>query len=309
MRPQNPASIRCCPRSSAETEFLRSLEASKRIYIGPEDAEARKLRQLSPFHDEKPAGRAPDRQAANDQVARRNPVDGRFGRMVTDRGASGRMAKDEAGLYEYQIAATMTNVYLEQGCERSAYAPIVGSGPDGIVLHYSANRRRTDSGELVLMDVGAECSSYATDVTRTVPVNGKFTPRQREIYEIVLGAQKAAIAAIKPGARVHGAEGSLQQIAYQYIDTHGKDLLGQSLGRYFTHGLSHFVGLDVHDPGDINRPLEPGMVITIEPGIYIPEENIAVRIERHSWWSPRTGSRHPEALPRDPEEIERLVGK
>ena len=113
-----------------------------------------------------------------------------------------------------------------------------------------------DSGELVLMDVGAECSDYATDVTRTVPANGKFTPRQREIYEVVLGAQKAAIAAVKPGAVMRGGKGSLQQIARDYIDSHGKDLHGESLGKYFTHGLGHYVGLDVHDPGDLSWPLE-----------------------------------------------------
>src|SRR5262249_51930639 len=124
-----------------------------------------------------------------------------------------------------------------------------------------------------------ECSDYATDVTRTVPVNGKFTERQREIYEIVLGAQKAAIAAIKPGIKLRGDGNTLQKIAYDYINTHGKDLHGEPLGKYFNHGLGHYVGLDVHDPGDYNIGLEPGMVITIEPGIYIPEENIGVRIE------------------------------
>src|ERR1700733_7821132 len=107
-------------------------------------------------------------------------------------------------MFEYEVAATMTNVYFHHGCERSAYAPIVGAGPDSVILHYMANHRRMDAGEVALMDVGAECSDYATDVTRTVPVNGKFTSRQRELYDVVLGAQKAAIAAVKPGARMRG---------------------------------------------------------------------------------------------------------
>jgi Xaa-Pro aminopeptidase len=217
-------------------------------------------------------------------------------------------SKIKAGLYEYQIAAAMTNAYFERGCERSAYAPIVGSGPNSVTLHYSSNHRRMDSGELVLMDVGAECSDYASDVTRTVPVTGKFTPRQREIYEIVLGAQKAAIAAIKPGARLHG-EGSLQQIAYQYIDSHGHDLHGDTLGKYFTHGLSHHVGLDVHDSSDTNAPLEAGMVITIEPGIYIPEEKIGVRIEDTILVTADGARNLTGSLPREPKEIERLVAK
>ena len=105
--------------------------------------------------------------------------------------------KAAPGLYEYQVAATMSSVFLENGCERHAYAPIVGSGFNSTVLHYSRNARRMDSGELLLMDVAAECSGYASDVTRTIPVNGKFTPRQREIYDIVLGAQKAVIDAMR----------------------------------------------------------------------------------------------------------------
>jgi Xaa-Pro aminopeptidase len=166
-----------------------------------------------------------------------------------------------------------------------------------------------DSGEVVVMDVGAECSGYATDVTRTVPVSGRFTPRQRELYEIVLGAQKAAIAAIKPGIKLRGEGPSLHQIAYDYINTHGKDLHGEALGKYFTHTLGHHVGLDVHDPGDPGTPLEPGMVITIEPGIYIPEENIGVRIEDTLLVTADGAKNLSEALPRDPKDIERLVGK
>jgi Xaa-Pro aminopeptidase len=216
--------------------------------------------------------------------------------------------KMKPGLYEYQISAVMTDAYFEHGCERSAYAPIVGSGPNSTVLHYMANRRRMDAGEVVVMDVGAECSDYASDVTRTVPANGKFTARQKEIYEIVLGAQKAAIAAIKPGVKIRG-EVSLQQIAFDYINTHGKDLHGEPLGKYFTHGLSHHVGLDVHDLSDTTAALKAGMVITIEPGIYIPEENIGVRIEDTVLVTEDGSKNLSAALPRDVEEIERLVGK
>jgi Xaa-Pro aminopeptidase len=203
----------------------------------------------------------------------------------------------------------MTNAYFDLGCERSAYAPIVGSGPNSIVLHYSANRRRMDSGEVVVMDVGAECSGYASDVTRTVPVSGKFTARQREIYEIVLGAQKAAIAAVKPGAKIRGQGKSLYQIAYDYINTHGKDLHGEPLGKYFVHGLSHHVGLEVHDESDINAPLKAGMVITIEPGIYIAEENIGVRIEDMVLVTENGAKVLSAALPREAPEIEKRVGK
>lgn len=214
----------------------------------------------------------------------------------------------KAGLFEYQIAATMGNIYFEQGCERHAYMPIVASGPMSIALHYSANKRRMDSGELLLMDVGAECADYAADITRTVPVNGKFTPRQKEIYEIVLGAQKAAIEAAKPGMKLLGTgEGSLNGIAKKYVETHGKDLHGESLGKYYLHSLGHHVGLDVHDATDPDLTLQPGMVVTIEPGIYIAEESIGVRIEDMILITGQGARVMSSALPRSPGEIEKRL--
>ena len=153
----------------------------------------------------------------------------------------------------------MTASYNEAGCERSAYPPIVGSGKNSTILHYFKNTRRMDAGEVLLMDVGAECAGYAADVTRTVPVNGKFTPRQREIYDIVLGAQNAAIAAVKPGVTFSKTDpNSLYKVAMDYFNSHGKDLHGQPLGKYFTHGLGHHVGLDVHDPQSYDLPLVEG---------------------------------------------------
>ena len=213
-----------------------------------------------------------------------------------------------SGLFEYQIGATMTNIYFEAGCERSAYPPIVGSGPNSTILHYNKNDRRMDSGEVLLMDVAGECSMYAADITRTIPVNGKFSPRQREIYEVVLGAQRAAVAAVKPGMRLaKETENSLHKIAMDYINQHGRSLKGEPLGKYFTHGLGHHVGLDVHDPGLPIMPLEAGNVITIEPGVYIPEEGIGVRIEDMLLVT-ETGSKLlTGALPSDPDAIEKSL--
>ena len=212
------------------------------------------------------------------------------------------------GENEYEVASIMVGTYLMDGCRRSAYAPIVGSGPNSTTLHYSRNSRRMDEGEVVVMDVAAECENYASDITRTVPANGKFTARQREIYEIVLGAQRAAIAAVKPGMTLtKKTPNNLYQIAYDYINTHGKDLHGEPLGKYFTHGLSHHVGLDVHDESDTTAPLKAGMVITIEPGIYIPEENIGVRIEDVVLVTETGAKVLSGALPVDPDEIERVI--
>ncbi len=133
--------------------------------------------------------------------------------MAGQRAAWKRMVP---GSYEYQAQAAFTEVILNRGCEDYAYPPIIGSGPNGTVLHYEANRRRMDRGEVVVIDAAAECDYYASDITRTIPVGGKFSPREREIYEIVLGAQKAAIAAIKPGATYYGQAGSITQIAKDY---------------------------------------------------------------------------------------------
>lgn len=214
------------------------------------------------------------------------------------------------GAYEYEIAAAMVGSYMADGCRRSAYAPIVGSGPNSTVLHYSKNSRRMDSGEVVVMDVAGECENYASDITRTLPANGKFTARQREIYEIVLGAQKAAIAATKPGMTIaKTTPNSLYKVALDYINAHGKDLHGEPLGKYFTHGLGHHVGLDVHDASDVTEPLKPGMVITIEPGIYIPEENIGIRIEDVVVVTESGAKVLSAALPTDPAEIERALAR
>jgi Xaa-Pro aminopeptidase len=186
------------------------------------------------------------------------------------------------GITEREISALMQYEFGKRGCERPAYAPIVGAGFYSTVLHYSADSGTMRDGGLVVMDVGGEYSMYASDITRTAPVNGKFTPRQREIYNIVLGAQEAAIQAFQAG-KSKLATGkdpdSLYKVAIDYINAHGQDLHGEPLGKYFIHGLGHHVGLNVHDASDPAAPLVANMVFTLEPGIYIPEESLGVRIE------------------------------
>lgn len=188
------------------------------------------------------------------------------------------------GVTERTVAGKMTAAWLENGCERASYAPIVGSGINSTILHYAANERTIQDGDIVVVDAACEFSMYASDITRTVPANGHFTERQREIYNIVLGAQQAAINAFVAGKstindRDRRDPDSLDTAAYNYINTHGKDLHGQPLGQYWLHGLGHMVGLDVHDPANYPAALKPGMVFTIEPGVYIPEEKLGIRIE------------------------------
>jgi Xaa-Pro aminopeptidase len=188
------------------------------------------------------------------------------------------------GVTERALAGKMTAAWFEAGCERASYAPIVGSGINSTVLHYSDNSRTLEDGDILLVDAACEYSMYASDITRTVPVSGHFIARQREIYNVVLGAQQAAIDAFVAGkSKINDRDrrdpDSLDTAAYNYINSHGKDLHGQPLGKYWIHGLGHMVGIDVHDPADYPALLKPGMVFTIEPGVYIPEEKLGIRIE------------------------------
>jgi len=200
-------------------------------------------------------------------------------------GQRAMMRAAKPGITERALAGKMTAAWMEAGCERPSYAPIVGSGINSTILHYSENTRTALDGEVLLVDAACEYSMYASDITRTVPVNGHFTARQREIYNIVLGAQQAAISAFVAGkSKINDRDrkdpDSLDNAAYNYINTHGKSLDGKPLGQYWLHGLGHMVGINVHDPVEAYPAvLKPGMVFTIEPGVYIPEEKIGVRIE------------------------------
>jgi len=191
----------------------------------------------------------------------------------------------EPGVSERTIEGLIDYKLKANGCERPAYPSIVGSGANSTVLHYESGDRVMKAGDLVVIDAAGEYSMYASDITRTLPVNGHFTPRQREIYNIVLGAQQAAIASFVSGKSYMGDRterkdpNSLNKIAFDYVNTHGKDLHNGALGQYWIHGLGHSVGIDVHDPYDYSKPFGPGAVFTLEPGIYIPEEKIGVRIE------------------------------
>ena len=243
------------PAERFETEVHNLLDLYPNLYALASDPLAAPLTQMFP---RRPLTDARPKIAALRMVKSQSEI--ALIQKATDASIDAHRAAWKAihpGLYEYQIAAIMVGTYMGEGCRRSAYAPIVGSGPNSTTLHYSKNDRRMDAGEVVVMDVAAECGNYASDITRTIPVNGKFTPRQREIYDIVLGAQRAAIAAVKPGASIASRTG-LYKVAWDYINTHGKDLHGEPLGKYFTHGLSHHVGLDVHDESDNNEPLRAG---------------------------------------------------
>jgi Xaa-Pro aminopeptidase len=205
-------------------------------------------------------------------------------RKATDATIAAHLAAMRAmkpGMNEREISAILQYEWIKRGCDRPSYSPIVGAGFNSTVLHYSEDSATIQPGDVVVIDAAGEYSMYASDITRTLPATGKFSARQREIYDIVLGAQQAAIAAFQSGKSTLRREGpdALFKVAYDYINSHGKDLHGDPLGKYFIHGLGHYVGLAVHDPDDYSVPLGPGAVFTIEPGIYIPEEKLGARIE------------------------------
>ena len=199
------------------------------------------------------------------------------------------------GAMEYEVQAALEYEFTRNGAERPGFPSIVGSGPFSTILHYNDSTRRMQTGDVVVVDIGAEYSGYSADVTRTYPVSGRFSPRQREIYQIVLDAQKAAIAKVRPGARIS----DMHNAAMSLIRSKGYE-------KYFIHGTSHHIGLEVHDVGDASRPFEPNMVITAEPGVYIPEEQLGIRIEDDVLVTP-TGYRVLSSFPKEISEIEALV--
>ena len=181
----------------------------------------------------------------------------------------------------------------------------MGSGPNGTALHYDRNRRRTRQGDLVVLDVGAEYGYLTADVTRTIPITGRFTDRQRALYRLVLGAQEAALAQVSPGVTLP----VLDRVARSYIREHSGSLCGAApCDRWFVHGLSHWLGMDVHDVGSYATPLAPGMVFTIEPGIYLPEEGLGIRIEDDVLVTAPGHELLSAAAPRTPDAVEAAMG-
>jgi Xaa-Pro aminopeptidase len=237
------------------------------------------------------------------------------------------IARCEPGMYEYELEAEYIHEFRSQGVHGS-YQPIVGGGANGCVLHYIENNQVLEDGDLVLADVGCEYDYYASDITRTWPVNGRFSEPQRELYEIVLEAHEAAIEQVRPGKHWNDPHDAAVQVITRGLMKLGllkgtlKSLIKEGKYRkFFMHRTGHWLGMDVHDVGDYKvsdqwRLLEPGMVLTVEPGIYVPDlrsvpkryRNIGIRIEDDVLVT-RTGYEVlTAALPVDPDEIELLAG-
>jgi Xaa-Pro aminopeptidase len=207
---------------------------------------------------------------------------------ITKKGVQRVLDFLKPGVMEYEIEAEIMHEFLRSRSKGFAYTPIIASGKNACVLHYIENNAKCEDGDVILMDFGAEYANYASDLTRCFPVNGKFTDRQKAVYNAVLNVKKESEKLLVPGtflADYHKEVGKLMESELlglgliDQTDIKNQDPNWPAFKKYFMHGTSHFIGLDTHDVGLWTEPLRAGMVFTCEPGIYIPEENLGIRLE------------------------------
>lgn len=225
---------------------------------------------------------------------------------ITGQGIEDIVSSATAGMMEYELEATLFYRMQVNGLQAWGFAPIIAAGINAATLHYEKNNCQIGENELVLMDVGADCNGYSADVTRCFPIGKRFTSRQKQIYSLVLEVQKKVIAAVKPGVKLSELNDITKKglaeglIALNLIDAEDQ------VGRYYMHSVSHFLGLDTHDLGGREAVLEEGNVITVEPGLYLPEENLGVRIEDDVLVT-KTGHKVLSAkIPKEIKDIEKL---
>jgi Xaa-Pro aminopeptidase len=246
---------------------------------------------------------------------------------ISSRAHQRAMQVAKPGMYEFELEAELMHEFLKAGCLAPAYNSIVGSGDNACILHYVENTRQMQDGDLVLIDAGGELDHYASDITRTFPVNGRFSPEQKAIYQLVLDSQLAAIATVKPGAHWNAAHETVVQVLTAGLlelgllkGTLAECIEKESYRQFFMHRTGHWLGMDVHDVGDYKidggwRVLEPGMVMTVEPGLYIAPDcatvdkkwrGIGVRIEDDVLVT-KTGAEVLTSAPKQVAEIESLM--
>ncbi|MFN7949530.1 MAG: Xaa-Pro peptidase family protein [Blastocatellia bacterium] len=305
--------------SSADFDkFIKSLAISTKIFytiIPPRDDTTRprellfaeRLKNLIGNAELKPVNRQIDRlrmtKSATELALLQKAVE------ATGAAQAGVARTLRPGVFEYELEAEILSAFLRSGAERASFPAIVGSGINSTILHYDRNRKRIDDSDLVVVDIGAEYSYYAADITRTWPAAGRFTPRQREVYELVLDAQRRVAEMVKPGKTYLSALTDATREIFRASRLRARDDQGheQTMDYFFIHATGHYLGMDVHDVGDYGRPLQPGDVFTIEPGLYIPGEKLGVRIE-DDYLVTADGVRKLSAtIPAAPDEIERVM--
>ncbi|HNQ11843.1 MAG TPA: aminopeptidase P family protein [Bacteroidia bacterium] len=235
---------------------------------------------------------------------------------ITEKAFRGVLSFVKPGVKEYEIEAIISHEFLRNRATGHAYSPIIASGKNACVLHYVDNNQKCNDGEIILMDFGAEYGNYAADLSRSIPVNGKFTKRQKDVYNAVHRVMKAATKMLIKGNTLEKYEKEVGQIMTEELI--GLKLLDRGAvkkqnpelplyKKYFMHGTSHFLGLDVHDIGNRYEPMKSGMVFTVEPGIYIPEENLGIRLENNILITEKSNTDLMASIPVDADEIEKLM--
>jgi len=211
------------------------------------------------------------------------------------------------GLYEYQMEALFNYTIMNNGAEGNAFKTIAASGENAVILHYIENRKKMTKGELVLFDLGARFGGYNADVSRTFPVSGTFTPRQRALYEMVLTVQEEVLKIMVPGTPFPQLNLKAIEVFTRELEKMGMIEKPEEVSRYYYHGVGHYLGLDTHDIGARDVPLAPGMVITLEPGIYVADEAIGIRIEDDVLITPEGPVVLTADIPKGVQEIEALM--
>ena len=228
---------------------------------------------------------------------------------ITDKGLRRILSTLAPGQMEYMPQAEFECEIRKQGAEGVSFATIAGSGKNGCMMHYGTNDARIQDGDLVLFDLGARYQGYCADITRTYPANGRYTERQRELYDLVLEANRQVAAYAAPGRTLKELNDLCKEVLGDGLVRLGLIEKKEDVGRYYMHGVSHLIGLDTHDCYDsASRPLEPGMIISDEPGVYVDEEGIGIRIEDDLLITENGCEVLSEAIPREAGEIEALMG-
>jgi Xaa-Pro aminopeptidase len=237
---------------------------------------------------------------------------------ITEKGFRRILSFIKPGVTEYEIEAEFIHEFIRNRSKGFAYEPIIASGANACVLHYIENKATCQDGEMILFDVGAEYGNYNADMTRTIPVNGRFTERQRKVYDAVLRVQRGAMDILRPGINIqdyHKEVGLMMQSELVNLglidqtDIKNQDPKWPAYKKYFMHGTSHHLGLDVHDVGTMHEPITEGMVFTVEPGIYIPAEGLGIRLENDIVIQKEGYFDLMKNIPIEAEEIEDLMNK
>lgn len=237
---------------------------------------------------------------------------------ITEKGFRRILSFVKPGVTEYEIEAEYIHEFIRNRSRGFAYEPIIASGPNACVLHYIENKQVCKDGDLILMDVGAEYGNYNADMTRTIPVNGRFTKRQKDVYNAVLRVKRGAMNILRPGINIqdyHKEVGLMMQSELLELglidqtDIKNQDPKTPAYKKYFMHGTSHHLGLDVHDVGTMHEPITHGMVFTVEPGIYIQEEGLGIRLENNIVVLDEGYLDLMRNIPIEAEEIEDLMNK